>query len=1260
MKKLSIILISLLLMTALFVSCQVEVNEPQDKTVTLRFRTDDNSRTLTATRDSLDTSKYVWYYTAVKADETGSDADGYSNPTPASGTHRTEVKVGKNGKLTEEIADPLSLGKWKFTLAAYSDDKGQKSGVLIYKSEVTTCDIDENTDTIDITVTPQTGNNGILRVSKGINFEANGTTYTATNVTVTNMSDGTSCSTLGDSDSGYEADYETYRLTAGHSYKVTVSYEKDNITYATNTIIVNVWNGLTTTINGTLDEITVSPTFKAVEDEETGAISQATSITENTAATYEFDYSPASNEFSGSSNALGTTVKGTFKKTESTTGDAKLVVTTYDLFSATGSQTFTITGTGDSSTTEIPVAGVTCTLENAEFAEEEGGSKKLAIITTYIAKNFTDIKLYHVSGKTSTAMKSVGSEAAVDADNEYWYDSESGKLVFATDSFSSFFVSSTDQAMNVTTQKVYTDVKTAINEASTGDVVGLLNDIKVTLDDTSITISNKTVTLNLNGKTAEFEFTLSTSAYEKSGTAKKATIFDIGGTGESPEAATLNVTSGTLRTTNGSVFVVRNKSSLTLDNVTVEASAPFVPDLKVSPAIVYLTQGSNPVCATIKNSKLTNTNGWYGISTNAANSGTKANITVENSTVIVKGSKTITNSDEGYGTALLVNVPSDVKLTNSTFVGPTSGAIFRGGNYTVENCSFEATAEKTKHGETSVIDRYVNGYTDGSTYKDAWETGCCVPLAALVIGNRELGTTNNGVNKPRYPEGTTVVFSGTITLTVPRVFAGTELHVYQRNESEKVTVTGFNESWSVNADFNGATVKSSDSTIQYVSGLTCLTNAIATTSSNLKLVSDVGVETMSVTGTSTLDLNGYTVTLVEKTTKDSNNNTSYTGITNSGTLTLKNGTISYTGTTPDTASGKRYVIENSGTLSAEKLNIEAALTAECKISGGFAGIMSSANSCPVVAIVRNTGTATFDSSNLTLKAKLSGNSPINTTDNRFAGAKPIVIYQSYSGDTTNSASTTIRNNSTITVTSDVPGGVDGLYVVGSTATVSGSTIGATNSSIGWTRPVLVESSTDDKAEVTITNSTIASTDNVTQDAVDTVLGSSQLSASVNRVYGLKVRGNAVIKVDDSTMQNLKVTVKENGGTKIPYAGETYESETKAGAYGEIKDSNGTADITVTADDYASFATAIKYAPVNSTVKLDTKVSLTEDVTLARNLTLNMNGKTVESDGKHIKLSGSAVLTVKNAPSGVTYNNFITGTQETGTENDTIEFKASGD
>lgn len=106
MKKLSCILLAVMLITAMFVSCTAEVIDDSNL-VNVRFTTDDNAKGLNWSRPAFDSSNYYWSVEAVKKD---------NGPKTGQGT----LDVGNNLAPKEGIG-PFSQGAWEFTLLGYSD-----------------------------------------------------------------------------------------------------------------------------------------------------------------------------------------------------------------------------------------------------------------------------------------------------------------------------------------------------------------------------------------------------------------------------------------------------------------------------------------------------------------------------------------------------------------------------------------------------------------------------------------------------------------------------------------------------------------------------------------------------------------------------------------------------------------------------------------------------------------------------------------------------------------------------------------------------------------------------------------------------------------------------------------------------------------------------------------------------------------------------------------------------------------------------------
>ena len=401
------------------------MNENAGETVILRFRTEDNDRALSGLREVIDSSKYVWYYTAEKADN-----------TPATGTKTVQTMIGNDGKITNQVAEPFSLGLWNFTLYGYKDSQADAN--LVYKGTVSGYEIKSDSNTIDVTVEPQkpTGGKGTIKVDEKIKLTANGVDYPATEVTV--KKEGTDTETKKDFDTT-RADIVFDNLDVG-AYTVTVAYKPGTITYATNSVTVNVWNHLTTTISGRLDEKTVYKSFSAADGVATDTKTIDTTTINTNGLTLGLSPAAAVSAETDTS-AYTTTIKGDIVKTGDE--DAKVKVDVYDLGAM-----------GDGGTAafkveegENAVAALDLTLENAKI------NNGVVIVTTFISKGLSSVKLYHSNNQMDVTPKTTENE--VTADNNWFYDAATGKLVFATSSFSPFHVTSEMNVYDSDSNKSY-------------------------------------------------------------------------------------------------------------------------------------------------------------------------------------------------------------------------------------------------------------------------------------------------------------------------------------------------------------------------------------------------------------------------------------------------------------------------------------------------------------------------------------------------------------------------------------------------------------------------------------------------------------------------------------------------------------------------------------------------------------------------------------------------------------------------------------
>lgn len=246
----------------------------------------------------------------------------------------------------------------------------------------------------------------------------------------------------------------------------------------------------------------------------------------------------------------------------------------------------------------------------------------------------------------------------------------------------------------------------------------------------------KSVDIDLNGKTLSTDLDLN---------------INENATAES-EVVNVNISNGKLvlnskiegHETHGTLRLYTN-SNVTLTNVEYTTDSTGI----------FFRQNNADAKAVIKDSKIIST-GSYAIGTNASKEES------ENMFVEIENS-TISAAEEG-ATGILFNVNGGVTIKDSTVIGGKQAMIARGGIHSFTNTTFEAKDAAPENDE----------YLDNE-----WATGNGVPVAVLVVGNRNSGSS--------YPYGTTVTLDS-VTFTAPEDVLG--IYVYQNKDEEAVSVKG--------------------------------------------------------------------------------------------------------------------------------------------------------------------------------------------------------------------------------------------------------------------------------------------------------------------------------------------------------------------------------------------------------------------------------------------------------------------------------------
>lgn len=437
MKKLSCILLAVMLITALFVSCKAEVIDDSNL-VSVHFTTDDNAKGLNWSRPAFDSSNYYWTYYAKKV-----------GGGPATGEGNGEI----GNDLAKEIG-PFSQGAWEFTLLGYSNSLKE---TLVYKGTGKGT-LTKNSNSVSVPVESQMQGNGSIHISKDIVLkDKGGVSYAPTNVVVMTSDQNTEVkNAVFDTTSG-----NTFDIEAGYyavTIKMVATVNEKEITYSSNTIYVNVYAGQTTTIGGTLDESTTSTKFEA----EDGTVSKEVegTIKEDGSASLSVNIAPNSDETST------TTVD--FSEGALSGNSAKLSVVAYP--ASVVSKTFGVSQ-GDAA----PISGIDfkLTVDGSEVNSFKG---QTATITTFVAENLTENAISSQEDAENAGLKVIYNGSG-DQPTITSYDPTTGKLVFTTTHFSQYYVASTRiVAVNENTNVAYGSLKDAVAAAESGATITLLCD----------------------------------------------------------------------------------------------------------------------------------------------------------------------------------------------------------------------------------------------------------------------------------------------------------------------------------------------------------------------------------------------------------------------------------------------------------------------------------------------------------------------------------------------------------------------------------------------------------------------------------------------------------------------------------------------------------------------------------------------------------------------------------------------------------------
>ena len=231
----------------------------------------------------------------------------------------------------------------------------------------------------------------------------------------------------------------------------------------------------------------------------------------------------------------------------------------------------------------------------------------------------------------------------------------------------------------------YATLQEAINA---NEEVKLLKDVNVS-EEIKLNTSGKTV-IDLNNKNLTSTITGDTKTFEKIINGKNLVLKNgtINANATKPEQSRIYVSTG---------------GSVKLDKVNLVTSGTGI-----------LAIGNTASVEVINGSKIEADGYCFG--TNAASENN------HNLKFVLKDSTFISTETKQFGTAVLINVPSEVTMEGCTVNGYCHGVIIRGGTATIKDTTI------TNEVKIKTDENYLNG---------AWKDGNKIPNAALVLGNRE-------------------------------------------------------------------------------------------------------------------------------------------------------------------------------------------------------------------------------------------------------------------------------------------------------------------------------------------------------------------------------------------------------------------------------------------------------------------------------------------------------------------------------------------
>lgn len=524
MKKLSIILLAVLLTVSLFVSCDNTTKAVTDEHVAVTFSTGADSRSLSYAIE--DVSNLQWFYTAKKANQ--SDPFKYG-------------QTDDNGKPIDlGSVIEFSQGQWNFVLWAEkgavvtAEGSVTSHGTKVYQGRPEGSVLikkDTNPQNIIINVSPVIeGVNGSIKFDKiyiALKGDSNKKNVYPSTALIIRENEVLRTITLenGSSDGVISLPPGDYKVTVKH----TETFDENTIEYASETLFVTVWSGRETTIKGNITELTGSAIIDGnIQIPTIAAISKPATAGQETI--FKASVAPVNNL--QSTKMESTTVS--FAPDTLTAGDYNLSV---EVTNEVEKGINIGSSKGD-------VATLNLSLKNGETIVSDFNGES-ATITTYIAKDLTGVKVSYngsesdaqpiANDDTSDPDRTIAATLTSDEGTKLGYNSATGLLRFTTTHFSEFIVSANTQAE--IGGKEYCSLQTAFDVAKANDTIKLTKDVSLKNYVTNKNDVSVNVILDLNGHS----ITAKGTAIINNGT---LTIKDIGTNGKIQSETNVAIAAG--------------------------------------------------------------------------------------------------------------------------------------------------------------------------------------------------------------------------------------------------------------------------------------------------------------------------------------------------------------------------------------------------------------------------------------------------------------------------------------------------------------------------------------------------------------------------------------------------------------------------------------------------------------------------------------------------------------------------------------------